>query len=93
MQMPFAQYNPNPESNLVGDCVITDSRGVKYSTINNSARMRIAIEMQKLFMRHFNISLPIFVDESSVFDSASLPKGEGNQMIYLFASDSELKVE
>ena len=55
--------------------------------------MRIAIEMQKLFMRHFNISLPIFVDESSVFDSASLPKGEGNQMIYLFASDSDLKVE
>lgn len=86
-------YSRQKDGSLVGDCVITDSRGVKYSTINNSARMRIAIEMQKLFMRHFNISLPIFVDESSVFDSASLPKGEGNQMIYLFASDSDLKVE
>jgi hypothetical protein len=46
-----------------------------------------------MFCKHFEINLPIFVDEASVFDSEHLPLFD-SQTIYLLASDDKtLKVE
>lgn len=73
----------------IDTCLITDKDGVVFSTINHSLTIRVNIELQKMFCEKANIKLPIFVDESSIFDSFTLPKEEYIQMIYLFASDSE----
>lgn len=72
----------------IDSCVITDENGVKLSTINHSKRIKINIELQKLFCEKNNIQMPIFIDECSIFDSVSLPREANTQMIYIFASDS-----
>lgn len=72
----------------VDTCIITDKDGVRLSTINHSMKIRINIELQKLFDSKANICMPIFVDECSIFDSMSKPIESDRQMIYLFASDS-----
>lgn len=86
-------YRIQKDGSRVEDCVIKANDGVKYSTLNNSARLLINIQLQHLFMSHFNVSLPTFVDESAVYDSEHIPVLD-NQAIYLYASDdSQLKIE
>ena len=48
MQMPFAQYKPNPESNLVGDCVI---RAVACATKTDWDSAYIALALQGFVMK------------------------------------------
>lgn len=71
---------------LAPSCTITDKDGVKYSTMNNSNRIKTAIELQELFCRYYDVQLPIFVDEASVFSINNMPNIDG-QSIYLYASD------
>ena len=70
-------------------CVITDKQGVKYSTLNFSARMLCNVEISRMFCQLLDINTPCFVDECSVFDSNHLPKVEGTQMIYMRCSDDQ----
>lgn len=72
---------------VVPSCIVTNNDGVKYATLNNSARIKTCISLQKLFCNHFGIEIPTFIDECSIFDSHNLPKLD-NQTVYLFASDS-----
>lgn len=72
-------------------CTITDNNGVKYSTLNNSNRIKTCISLQQLFCKHFKISMPTFIDECSIFDSSNIPT-LSNQTIYLYASDSPVLV-
>lgn len=76
---------------LAPSCTITDNNGVKYSTLNNSNRIKTCISLQRLFCKHFDISLPTFIDECSIFDSSNIPQLP-NQTIYLYASDSPVLV-
>lgn len=86
-------YSRQKNGELAQDCVIVDNNGVKYSTLNNSARIKMCLSLQRLFCKHFDISMPVFIDESSIFDSMHLPTLDA-QTIYLFASDDKtLKVE
>lgn len=87
-------FSTQKNGDVVPDCVLCNTKGVKYGTTNGADRATIGIDLQRLFLRHFDVTLPIWVDEASVFDSKKLPLPQGNQMIYLFASDSEtLEVE
>ena len=70
-------------------CVITNADGVKYSTLNFSARMLCNIEIGRMFCRLLDVNLPCFVDECSVFDSKHLPIIDGTQMIYMRCSDDQ----
>jgi len=70
-------------------CVITNAQGVKYSTLNFSARILANIEISKLFCSIYGVSVPRFVDECSVFDSYNMPKCEDAQMIYIRCSDDQ----
>lgn len=89
----IVMYSRQKDGTLKPDCVVESKEGVKYATLNNSARIRISLSLQRMFCKHFDINLPIFVDEASVFDSEHLPTFEC-QTIYLFASDDKtLKVE
>ena len=89
----ICMYSRQKNGELIPDCVIVDNNGVKYSTLNNSARIKMCLSLQRLFCRHFGINMPVFIDESSIFDSAHLPMIDA-QTIYLFASDdNNLKIE
>lgn len=70
-------------------CIITDKQGVKYSTLNFSARMLCNVEIARMFCRLLDVNLPCFVDECSVFDSQHLPIIDGTQMIYMRCSDDQ----
>lgn len=86
-------YETQKNGDIVPSCIIVSDAGVKYATQSNSARIKTNIAVQRMFLKHYDICLPIFVDECSVFSSNNLPKSD-NQMIYLFASDSAtLQVE
>ena len=73
---------------VVGDCVILNKDGVKVSSTNGADKGLISIDLQKLFMRRYNVCLPIFLDEASIYDDSHLPYNEEYQSIYLFASNS-----
>ena len=45
--------------------------------------------LREMFMEHFDVSLPVWDDESSCFSSNNFPMIEG-QVIYLFASESQM---
>lgn len=86
-------YSRQKNGELAPDCVIVNNDGVKYSTLNNSARIKMYLSLQRLFCKHFGVNMPVFIDESSIFDSTHLPLLDA-QTIYLFASDDKtLKVE
>jgi DNA repair exonuclease SbcCD ATPase subunit len=70
-------------------CIITDKQGVKYSTLNFSARMLCNVEIARMFCRLLDVNIPCFVDECSVFDSNHLPTIDGTQMIYMRCSDDQ----
>lgn len=86
-------YETQKNGDIVPSCTIVSDKGVKFATQSNSARIKTNIAIQQMFLKHYHIALPIFVDECSVFSSSNLPQLE-NQTIYLFASDSPtLQVE
>ena len=77
---------------VVPDCRLVNKKGVSYGVTNNADKGAIDTDLQKLFMRHYDIALPIFVDEASIYDSEHLPKDDNYQFVYLFASDSPFLV-
>ena len=89
----IVMYSRQKDGTLKPDCVVESMDGVKYATLNNSARIKICLSLQRMFCKNFGINLPVFVDEASVFDTQNLPKFN-SQTIYLLASDDKtLKVE
>lgn len=82
-------FSTQKNGDVVPDCVLLNRSGVKYTSTNGADRGVINCDLQRLFLKHFNISLPIFVDEASVYDDSHLPKDSNYQMIYLFASNSD----
>ena len=77
----------------VPDCVILDSNGVEYGKTNTAEKLSINIELQRMFLLHFGIELPIFVDECSIFSPSNVPS-LSQQHILIFATDDKiLKVE
>lgn len=77
----------------VPDCMVVDKQGVKYTTLSNSAKLRVKLQIQKMFMERFGVSLMQWIDEAAIFDKTHLPQPNG-QICYLFAGDSlTLKIE
>lgn len=70
------------------DCVILDKNGVKYGKTNTAETLLINIALQKLFMTHYGIELPIFVDECSRFAPSNVPNIQG-QHVLIFATDDK----
>lgn len=82
----IVMYSRLKSGELTPDCVIVNTDGVPYATMNNSARLLACLSLQRMFCEHLGSELPIFVDEASVYDSSHLPKFDA-QTIYLYASD------
>ena len=84
----IVMYSRLKSGDLVPDCVIESEDGIKYATMNNSARLITCLSLQRMFCEKEGINLPIFVDEASIYDSEHLPTFD-SQTIYLYASDDE----
>lgn len=80
-------WSVQKDGTVVPDVVLKGKNGVMDSTINFSQMIKTCIELQMLFMNHYSVKMPIFVDEAAVFDSKNLPSYDGYQTIYLYASD------
>lgn len=75
----------------VPDCILTDDNGVRYSTLSNSARLRVNIAIQELFRAHYGIDTITWVDEASVYDNEHLPK-PNSQVCYMYAGETNYLV-
>lgn len=78
------EYQKNGET--TPSCSICSKDGVKYATLNNSARLLTIIEIQRMFSELLNVKLPVFCDECSIYDTKHLPQNNG-QIIYIYCSD------
>lgn len=74
-------------------CEITQNNGVKFATSNGAARILMRVDLQVMFCEHYGIAMPIFVDECSILDDENLPNFEGHQIVYLYNSNNNFKVE
>lgn len=83
-------FSTQKNGEVVPDCRLLNKRGVSYGVTNNADKGAIDTDLQRLFMRHYGIALPIFVDEASIYDSEHLPKDDNYQFVYLLASDSQI---
>lgn len=83
----IVMFNVQKNGERTPDCILTNSDGVRYSTLSTSAKLRVNIAVQQLFRKHYDVDIMTWVDEAAVFDNDSLPKPKG-QVCYLFASDS-----
>lgn len=81
-------FSAQKDGELRPDCVIVDKRGVKYATLNNSARLKTCLSVQRMFCEHYGVNMPMFVDECSIFSRGNIPEYDC-QMVYLFASDDK----
>ena len=88
----IVMYSRQKDGELKPDCVIKDMADIPYATMNNSARIKTCLALQRMFCEHFGVELPLFVDEYAIFDSEHAPKNEWQQ-INLCASDTQFKVE
>jgi chromosome segregation ATPase len=81
-------FSTQKNGEVVPDCRLLNKKGVSYGVTNNADKGAIDTDLQRLFMRHYGIALPIFVDEASIYDDEHLPKDEDYQMVYLFANNN-----
>ena len=79
-------WSAQKDGTMIPDVVIKGKNGVKYSTLNFSDRIKTCIELQRLFMEKYEVSLPIWIDEAAVFSSDNMPSIEG-QSVLLYASE------
>lgn len=87
-------WSKQKNGELVQDLVLCNHKGVKFNSTNFANRIEIQLDLQSMFQRLFEVTLPIFIDESAVFSPSKLPVFEDRQTIYLFASDENyLNVE
>lgn len=80
-------YEVQKNGELTPSCVVVNDEGVKYSTLNNSNRLKTCIALQRLFCKHFNLAMPVFVDEANCFDSSNKPTILDQQTVFLEVSD------
>ncbi len=81
-------YSVQKNGEQAPDCVILDKNGVKYGKTNTAETLLINIALQKLFMAHYGIELPVFVDECSRFAPSNVPNIQG-QHVLIFATDDK----
>ena len=83
----FEMWSTQKNGDLVPDLILTNEHGTRFSTTNFANQIELKLDLQELFLKAFDIDMPRFIDESAVFSPSNLPKFEGSQAIYLFASD------
>ena len=83
----FEMWSKQKNGELIPDLVLTNEKGIRFSSTNFANQIELKLDLQELFNKTFDVNLPRFIDESAVFSPSNLPKFEDAQAIYLFASD------
>lgn len=84
----IVMFSKQKNGELTPDCVLKSTSGIKYATMSNSARIKSCLELQMMFCDHFGVSLPVFIDEASIFSKDNLPHFDA-QTIIIYASDNK----
>ena len=84
-------FTQSRDGEIKADCVIVSNDGVKYATMNNSQRIKATIAIQEMFAAYCDVSMPMFIDEASIFDKDNIPTYDG-QTILLYAGETDLNV-
>ena len=85
----IVMFSHQKDGTIKPDCVITGKNSTKYATLNNSDRIKVNISLQKLFCNHYNVNLPCWIDEASIF-SPSTKLELDCQYIMMYASDDSV---
>ena len=86
-------WSQQKDGQLVPDIVLKNSEGVNFATSNNASRLAVTADIQRFFCEKLGVSMPVFIDESSIIQTSNLPHFDGVQTFYLFCSDEPLKIE
>lgn len=81
-------WSTQKDGTIIPDTVLRGKDNVQFRSLNFSHQIKATIEMQELFMRSFDVALPIFIDEYSVFSTNNRPQIDDYQQIQIAASDS-----
>lgn len=81
-------WSAQKDGTMVPDTVLRGKDNVQFRSLNFSHQIKATIEMQELFMKSFDVALPVFVDEYSVFSKGNRPNIPDYQQVQITASDS-----
>lgn len=86
-------FRTQKDGTLAPDCVVRNKEGVMYATANGAQKMRINIDLQRMFCKHFDVVMPIFIDECSSFSPSLEPKFETQNFKFYATDDKVLRIE
>ena len=86
-------WSQQKDGTTVPDIVLKNKDGVNFATANGASRIVTTCDIQRFFCEKLGVSMPMFIDESSIIQTSNLPHYDGVQTFYLFCSDEPLKIE
>ena len=86
-------WSQQKDGTVVPDLVLKNSEGINFATANGASRIVTTCDIQRFFCEKLGVSMPVFIDESSIIQTSNLPHFDGVQTFYLFCSDEPLKIE
>lgn len=86
-------WSQQKDGQLVPDIVLKNAEGVNFATANNASRIVTTCDIQRFFCEKLGVSMPVFIDESSIIQTSNLPHFDNTQTFYLFCSNEPLKIE
>ncbi|MBO7382990.1 MAG: hypothetical protein J6U03_06450, partial [Muribaculaceae bacterium] len=86
-------WSQQKDGTSVPDIVLKNKDGVNFATANGASRIVTTCDIQRFFCEKLGVSMPVFIDESSIIQTSNLPHFDGVQTFYLFCSDEPLKIE
>ena len=86
-------WSQQKDGTMVADIVLKNAEGINFATANGASRIITTCDIQRFFCEKLGVSMPVFIDESSIIQTSNLPHFDGVQTFYLFCSDEPLKIE
>jgi DNA repair exonuclease SbcCD ATPase subunit len=86
-------WSQQKDGTMVADIVLKNAEGINFATANGASRIITTCDIQRFFCEKLGVSMPVFIDESSIIQTSNLPHFDGVQTFYLFCSDESLKIE
>ena len=83
----FDMWSPQRDGTLVPDVCLKGRDGIRYCSLNFSDQIKVRVELQKLFMKRYGVSLPIFIDEFNVFSGNNSPSVEDYQYVRIYSEN------
>lgn len=85
----IVMFRVQKDGQLAPDCVVTNKQGVKYATANGAQKILLNIDIQRMFCEHYNIQMPIFIDECNSFAQSAEPTFN-TQCVKLYPSEDRI---